>query len=66
MLTWIDVIKFTNNGNPAPDRRVEKTEEEWREILTEEQFQIARLKGTERAGTGSCMIIKLLGAPSDQ
>lgn len=52
MLTWIDVIKFANNGNPTPDRRVEKTEEEWREILTPEQFQIARLKGTERAGTG--------------
>lgn len=52
MLTWIDVIKFANNGNPAPDRRVEKTNEEWQEILTPEQFQIARLKGTERAGTG--------------
>ncbi len=53
MLTWIDVIKFANNGNPSPDRRVEKTEDEWREILTPEQFQIARLKGTERAGTGA-------------
>ena len=52
MLTWIDVIKFTNNGNPAPDRRVEKSEEEWKEILTPGQFQVARLKGTERAGTG--------------
>jgi peptide methionine sulfoxide reductase msrA/msrB len=52
MLTWIDVIKFANNGSPIPDRRVEKTEEEWRDILTPEQFQIARLKGTERAGTG--------------
>jgi peptide methionine sulfoxide reductase msrA/msrB len=52
MLTWIDVIKFANNGTPAPDRRVEKTEAEWKEILTPEQFQIARLKGTERAGTG--------------
>ncbi|OEK05377.1 bifunctional methionine sulfoxide reductase B/A protein [Roseivirga misakiensis] len=52
MLTWIDVIKFANNGNPTPDKRVEKTAEEWREILTPEQFQIARLKGTERAGTG--------------
>lgn len=52
MLTWIDVIKFANNGSPAPDRRVEKTEEEWKSVLTPEQFQIARLKGTERAGTG--------------
>lgn len=53
MLTWIDVIKFANNGSPTPDRRVEKTEDEWREILTPEQFQIARLKGTERAGSGA-------------
>jgi len=52
MLTWIDIIKFANNGTPAPDRRVEKTEAEWKEVLTPEQFQIARLKGTERAGTG--------------
>lgn len=52
MLTWSDVIKFTNNGNPQPDKRVEKTENQWREILTHEQFQIARLKGTERAGSG--------------
>ncbi len=52
MLNWIDVVKFANNGTPAPDRRVEKTEDEWRELLTPEQFQIARLKGTERAGSG--------------
>lgn len=52
MLTWSDVIKFANNGNPQPDKRVEKTDAEWKEILTPEQFQIARLKGTERAGTG--------------
>lgn len=52
MLTWIDVIKFANNGNPTPDQRVEKSESEWKKLLTPEQFQIARLKGTERAGTG--------------
>ena len=52
MLTWIDVIKYANNGSPAPDRRVEKTEEEWKKLLSPEQFQIARLKGTERAGSG--------------
>jgi len=49
MLKWIDVIKFTNKGNPTPDRRVEKTEEEWRSILMPEVFRITRLKGTERA-----------------
>lgn len=46
---WIDVLKLANNGNPKPDRRVEKTEEEWKQILTPEQFRITRQKGTERA-----------------
>jgi len=49
MLKWLDIIKFANNGNPIPDKRVEKTPEEWKELLTEEQFRITRLKGTERA-----------------
>lgn len=49
MLKWLDVIKFASNGNPVPDRRVEKTKEEWKALLTEEQFSITRLKGTERA-----------------
>lgn len=52
MLTWIDLLKFANNGNPEPDRRVEKSDEEWKALLTPEQYQIARKKGTERAGTG--------------
>ena len=49
MLTWAEVIKFANEGNPAPDRRVEKTPEEWRALLTPEQYAITRAKGTERA-----------------
>jgi peptide-methionine (R)-S-oxide reductase len=34
------------------DDRVEKTEEEWRQQLTREQYHILREKGTELAGTG--------------
>jgi peptide methionine sulfoxide reductase msrA/msrB len=49
MLKWTDVIKFANEGNPVPDKRVEKTQQEWKELLTPEQFNITRLKGTERA-----------------
>ncbi len=33
-------------------QRIQKTEEEWREELTPEQYRIAREKGTERAFTG--------------
>lgn len=49
MLKWLDVVKFATNGNPVPDKRVEKTPEEWKKLLTPEQFTITRMKGTERA-----------------
>jgi len=51
-MNWNDVISFANHGSPNPDRRVEKTESEWKSELSEEQFHVTRLKGTERAGTG--------------
>jgi peptide-methionine (R)-S-oxide reductase len=35
-----------------PDKIV-KTEQEWKQALTPEQFQVARKKGTERAFTGA-------------
>jgi peptide-methionine (R)-S-oxide reductase len=35
------------------DGRIEKSEAEWQEVLTPEQFRIARKKGTERAFTGA-------------
>src|SRR5438128_2657683 len=39
-------------GTPA-DGRLEKTEDEWRQLLTPEQFRVARHKGTERAFSGA-------------
>lgn len=35
--------------------KIQKTDEEWRALLTEEQFLITRKKGTERAFTG-CLL----------
>jgi len=47
-LKWRDVIKFAQEGVPAPDKVVEKTDAEWRAMLTDDQYQVTRLKGTER------------------
>ena len=33
--------------------KIVKTEEQWREQLTEDQYRVARKKGTERAFTGA-------------
>jgi methionine-R-sulfoxide reductase len=66
MLTWPDVLKLAKNGNPAPDRKVVKTEAEWRQQLSPEEYRVTRQAGTERAfssemcslfapGTYSCL-----------
>lgn len=39
-------------GRPM-NGKIEKSEAEWRAALTEEQFQVTRRKGTERAFTGA-------------
>jgi len=52
MINWNDVLNFANKGNLKPDSRVEKTDAEWRSILTPEQFRITRAHGTERAFSG--------------
>jgi peptide-methionine (R)-S-oxide reductase len=36
-----------------PDGNLEKTDEQWRSLLTEEQFDITRRKGTESAYSGA-------------
>lgn len=49
MHTWKEVATRAQRGNVAPDRRVEKTEAQWREQLTPDQFRVMRQAGTERA-----------------
>jgi len=45
-------MRIANHGNPEPDHRVIKTDEEWRKQLTAEQYRVTRRKGTEPAFAG--------------
>ncbi|MBN7820199.1 peptide-methionine (R)-S-oxide reductase MsrB [Bowmanella sp. Y26] len=48
MLNWADVINFAIQGNPKPSHKIQKSEQEWQELLDEEVFRVTRQHGTER------------------
>ena len=48
MLNFEQILIYANTGNNPAPRVVNKSEDEWRSILTPEQFRVTRQKGTER------------------
>src|SRR5271156_1953802 len=62
------VLLWSRLGGSTPERigipengRVEKTDEQWRDILTAEQFSVTRRKGTERPYSGTYWNTKKAG-----
>jgi peptide-methionine (R)-S-oxide reductase len=51
----------TRGQQPASVEKVQKTDAEWRELLTDEEYRVARRAGTERAFTGRYWDTKTAG-----
>lgn len=49
MIDWKRALELAQKGNLKPERRVEKTEQEWKSRLSPEEFRVTRQHGTERA-----------------
>jgi peptide-methionine (R)-S-oxide reductase len=52
---------ITDTQNQTDGARVEKTDGEWRQVLTPSQYEVLRRKGTERAFTGEYVDEKRAG-----
>lgn len=62
---WMVVLGLLATASAGePPGKVTKTEAEWRQVLTKEEFHILREKGTERAFTGKYWDAKAEGVYS--
>jgi methionine-R-sulfoxide reductase len=63
-MTQIPLFVFNRHGQlvgPLPIPRIEKSDAEWQDILTPEQFAVARAQGTERPFCGTLLDNKRAG-----
>lgn len=47
MLSWTHILALAREGKPVPPHRVERPDDEWRSLLTPEQYRVTRRRGTE-------------------
>lgn len=47
-MNWSDALALARGAENPPPRRDERSEDEWRAVLSPDQYQVMRLKGTER------------------
>ncbi len=47
-LNWNKIVHFVNNGTPEPAHKVTKSENEWKQLLTDEEGETVTLFTTDK------------------
>ncbi|APG61595.1 peptide-methionine (R)-S-oxide reductase [Sphingorhabdus lutea] len=59
MNAWNKIVEIAQGENLTPPRRVQKSDAEWRELLSEEAYFVTRQHGTERPfSDGMCSLFE--------